>query len=42
MKIFEPEREALTGCRRRLRNEEVHDLCFGTNIMGVVKWRRMR
>jgi len=33
-KIFEREREAGKGCRRRLRNEQVHDLCSGTNIMG--------
>ena len=41
-KILEPEREAVTGGKRRLRNEELHDLCSGTNIVGVVKWRRMR
>ena len=30
MKIFESERDAVTGCRRILRSEEVRDLCFGT------------
>jgi hypothetical protein len=38
-KNLEHERGAVTGGRRGLRNEGLHDLCSGTNIMGVVTWR---
>jgi hypothetical protein len=35
--MFEPEMETVTGGRRRLRNEELHDTCSETNIIVKVK-----
>ena len=41
-RIFGPKREEVTGVWRRLRNEELYDLCCSLNIIGVVQSRRMR
>jgi len=34
--------DEVTGELRRLHNEELNDLYCSPNIVGVVKWRRMR
>jgi len=41
-RIFGPRREEVTGEWRRLHNEELNDLYCSTNIVWVIKWRRMR
>jgi hypothetical protein len=41
-KIFGPERNKLTGDWRALHNEEIIDLYCSTNIVRVIKLRRMR
>jgi len=41
-RIFEPRRDEVTGERSRLHNEELNDLYSSPNIVGVIKWRRMR
>jgi hypothetical protein len=40
--IFEPKRDAVTGERGRLHNEELCDLHCSPNIIQVIKSRRMR
>jgi hypothetical protein len=40
-RIFRPKREELAGGWRRLRNEELHNLCTSPNIKAI-KSRRMR
>jgi hypothetical protein len=35
-------RDEVTGEWKKLHNEELNDLYFLTNIVRVVKWRRMR
>jgi hypothetical protein len=40
--IFGPKREELTGSGRRLHNEELHNLCASTNIIRVIKPRKMK
>jgi hypothetical protein len=40
-RIFEPKRTEVTGGWRTLHNEELHSL-FSTNIIGMIKSRRMR
>jgi hypothetical protein len=40
-KMFGPKREE-DGSRRKLHNEELHDLCFSQNNVRVIKSRRMR
>jgi hypothetical protein len=39
--IFRPKREELAGGRRRLRNEELHNLYASPNIIRVIKSRRI-
>jgi hypothetical protein len=40
--IFGPIKEEVTGDRRKLQNEELHDLYSSPNIIQVIKSRRMR
>jgi hypothetical protein len=40
--VFGPNRDDVTGEWRKLHNEELNDLYFLTNIVRVVKSRRMR
>ena len=41
-RIFGPRRDKVTGEWRRLHNEELSDLYSSTNIVRVIKSRRMR
>jgi len=38
---FGPKRDEVTGERRELHNEELIDLHRSTNIVRVIKWKRM-
>ena len=40
-RIFGPKRDEVTGERRRLHNEELNDLYSSSNIVRVIKSRRM-
>ena len=42
MRIFGPRREEVTEKWRRFHNEELNDLYCSTNIVRVIKSRRMR
>ena len=41
-RIFGPRKDEVTGEWSRLHNEELNDLYCSTNIVRVIKWRRMR
>jgi hypothetical protein len=41
-RIFGPRREEVAGGWRRLHNEELHNLYASSNIIRVIKSRRMR
>jgi len=41
-RIFGPRRDEVTGEWRRLHNDELNDLYSSTNIVRVIKSRRMR
>jgi len=41
-KIFGPKRDEVTRDRRKLHNEELNDLYSSSNIVRVIKSRRMR
>jgi hypothetical protein len=41
-RIFGPERDVVMGGRRKLHNEELHDLYSLPSIIRVVKLRRMK
>jgi hypothetical protein len=41
-RLFGPKRDEVTGQWRRLHNEELNDLYSSTNIIRVIKSRRMR
>jgi len=40
--LFGPKKEEVAGDRRRLHNEELHNLCTSLNIIRVIKSRRIR
>jgi hypothetical protein len=41
-RIFGPKRDEVTGGRRKLRNEELHNLYSSPSIIRFLKSRRMR
>jgi hypothetical protein len=41
-RMYGPKREEVVGGRRRLHNEELHNLYASSNIIRVIKSRRMR
>ena len=41
-RILGPKRDEVTGDWRKLHNEELNDLHFSSNIVRVIKSRRMR
>jgi hypothetical protein len=41
-RIFEPKGDEVTGERRKLHNEELHDLYSSPSIIRMIKLRRMR
>jgi hypothetical protein len=42
LRIFGPKRDDVIGEWRKLHNEELHDLYSSSNIVRVIKSRRMR
>jgi hypothetical protein len=41
-RIFGPKRDEVTGGRKKLHNEELHDLYSSPSIIRIIKSRRMR
>jgi hypothetical protein len=41
-KIFGPKRDGILGVSRKLHNEELHNSKFSSNIIKMIKSRRMR
>jgi hypothetical protein len=41
-RIFGQKRDEVTGGRRKLHNEELHNLYFSPNVIRIIKSRRMR
>jgi hypothetical protein len=41
-RIFGPKRDRVTGGRRKLHNEELHNLYSSSSIIRIIKSRRMR
>jgi hypothetical protein len=41
-RIFGPKRDEVTGGKRKLHNEEPHDLYSSPSIIGIIKSRRVR
>jgi hypothetical protein len=41
-RIFDPERDEVTGEWRKLHNEDLHNLCSSPNIIRIIKSSRMR
>jgi hypothetical protein len=41
-RIFGPKRDGVTGGRRKLHNEELHNLYPSPSIIRIIKSRRMR
>jgi hypothetical protein len=42
LRIFEPKRDEVIGCCRKLHNEELHNLYCSPSIIRMIKSRRMR
>jgi hypothetical protein len=42
LRIFGTKRDEMVGGRRRLHNEELHNLYSSTNLIKIIKSRRMR
>jgi hypothetical protein len=42
MIIFGPKKDEVTGCWRRLHNEELHNLYSSPSIISMIKSRRTR
>jgi hypothetical protein len=42
LRIFEPKREEVAGAWRRLHNEELHKLYISSNVIRVIKSRKMK
>ena len=42
LRLFGPKRDEVTREWRKIHNVELHDLYSSPNIVGVIKWRRMR
>jgi hypothetical protein len=42
LRIFGPKRDGVTGGRRKLHNEELHNLYSSPSIIRIIKSRRMR
>jgi len=40
--IFEPKRDEVTGDWRKLHNEELNDLYYSSNVVRVIKSRRIK
>jgi hypothetical protein len=40
-RILGPKRDGVTGEWRKLHNEELNDLYCSTNILRVIKWRKI-
>jgi hypothetical protein len=41
-RIFGPKRDEVTGGRKKLHSEELHDLYSSPSIIRIIKSRRMR
>jgi hypothetical protein len=41
-RIFEPKSEEITGSRIKLQNEKLHNVCSSSDIMRLIKSRRVR
>jgi hypothetical protein len=41
-RIFGPKRDEVTGCWRKLHNDELHSLCSSPSIIRMIKSRWMR
>jgi hypothetical protein len=41
-RIFEPKRDEVTGDWRKLHNKELHNMYYSSNIIRMIKSRRMR
>jgi hypothetical protein len=41
-RIFGPKRDEVTGEWRKIRSEELNDLCSSPNIVRMIKSRRMK
>jgi hypothetical protein len=41
-RMFGPKRDGVVGGRRKLHNEELHNLCSSPKIIRMIKSRRMR
>jgi hypothetical protein len=39
-RIFGPKKDEVTREWRKLHNEELNDLCYSSNIVHKIKWRR--